>query len=182
MGLYTTHHLTRIPDGCLSHYLYHTVTMMSVAHGVHDINKKVGLRIIAKITRQEMCTWLKLCYVLMWSTKARYYSCPSGLLQCRRSNVAVAVTKLAYPDCKVHGANMGPIWGRQDPGGPHVGPMNFAIWVYSEAIGGHRYLLGLAQVMACRLRALTWTIIDILIVSPVTLSERFIIRTHEETN
>ena len=32
------------------------------------------------------------------------------------------------PDGKVHGANMGPIWGRQDPGGPHVGPMNFAIW------------------------------------------------------
>ena len=24
---------------------------------------------------------------------------------------------------------MGPIWGRQEPGGPHVGPMNFAIWV-----------------------------------------------------
>ena len=34
-----------------------------------------------------------------------------------------------YPDSKVHGANMGPIWGRQDPGGPHVGPINFAIWV-----------------------------------------------------
>ena len=34
------------------------------------------------------------------------------------------------PDSKVHGANMGPIWGRQDPGGPHVGPMNVAIWVY----------------------------------------------------
>ena len=32
------------------------------------------------------------------------------------------------PDSRVHGANMGPIWGRQDPGGPHVGPMNFAIW------------------------------------------------------
>ena len=32
------------------------------------------------------------------------------------------------PDSKVHGANMGPIWGRQDPGGPRVGPMNFAIW------------------------------------------------------
>ena len=32
------------------------------------------------------------------------------------------------PDSKVHGADMGPIWGRQDPGGPHVGPMNFAIW------------------------------------------------------
>ena len=24
---------------------------------------------------------------------------------------------------------MGPIWGRQDPGGPHVGPMNLAVWV-----------------------------------------------------
>ena len=33
------------------------------------------------------------------------------------------------PESKVHGANMGSIWGRQDPGGPHVGPMNFAIWV-----------------------------------------------------
>ena len=31
------------------------------------------------------------------------------------------------PDSKVHGANMGPIWGRQDPGGPHVGPINFVI-------------------------------------------------------
>ena len=25
---------------------------------------------------------------------------------------------LPIPDSKVHGANMGPIWGRQDPGGP----------------------------------------------------------------
>ena len=39
------------------------------------------------------------------------------LLECRQA-----------PDSKVYGANMGPIWGRQDPGGPHVGPMNNAIW------------------------------------------------------
>ena len=32
------------------------------------------------------------------------------------------------PDSKVRGVNMGPIWSRQDPGGPHVGPMYFAIW------------------------------------------------------
>ena len=43
------------------------------------------------------------------------------------------------PDSKVHGANMGPIWGRQDPGephepcrqdpgGPHVDPLDLAIW------------------------------------------------------
>ena len=34
-----------------------------------------------------------------------------------------------FPNSKIHGAIMGPIWGRQEPGGPHVGPMNFAIWV-----------------------------------------------------
>ena len=29
---------------------------------------------------------------------------------------------------RVQGVNMGPIWGRQDLGGPHAGPMNFVIW------------------------------------------------------
>ena len=29
---------------------------------------------------------------------------------------------------------MGPIWGREDPGGPRVGPMNIAIWEVCEAI------------------------------------------------
>ena len=32
------------------------------------------------------------------------------------------------PDSKVHRATKGPIWGRQDPGGPHVGQMNLDIW------------------------------------------------------
>ena len=31
------------------------------------------------------------------------------------------------PDSNVLGADMGLIWGRQDPGELHVGPMNFAI-------------------------------------------------------
>ena len=41
----------------------------------------------------------------------------------------IAHVSCVFPDSKVHGANMGPIWGRQDPGGPHVSPMNFAIWI-----------------------------------------------------
>ena len=32
-------------------------------------------------------------------------------------------------DSKAHGAKMGRIWGRQDPAGPHVGPMNLPILV-----------------------------------------------------
>ena len=42
-----------------------------------------------------------------------------------------------FPDGKVRGANMGPIWGREDPDGPHVGPMNFAIWVATDSC--HRF-------------------------------------------
>ena len=34
----------------------------------------------------------------------------------------------AIHDSKVHGASVGLIWGWQDPGGSHIGPMNFAIW------------------------------------------------------
>ena len=37
-------------------------------------------------------------------------------------------TRHHIPDSKVHGANMGPTWGQQDPDGPHVGNMNLAIW------------------------------------------------------
>ena len=38
------------------------------------------------------------------------------------------------PDSKVHGANLGPIWSRQDPVGPHVGPMNY---LGRQEDGGH---------------------------------------------
>ena len=37
------------------------------------------------------------------------------------------VLRKDIPDSKVHEANMGPIWGQRDPGGPHVGPMNL-LW------------------------------------------------------
>ena len=42
-----------------------------------------------------------------------------------------------YPDSKVHWANMGPTWGRQDPGGPHVGHVNLAIWVVFISCSPH---------------------------------------------
>ena len=35
-----------------------------------------------------------------------------------------------FTDNKVHGANLGPTCDRQGPSGPHVGPMNLAIWVH----------------------------------------------------
>ena len=39
------------------------------------------------------------------------------------------VTTDDLPDSKVHVAHMGPTWALLAPGGPHVGPMNLAIWV-----------------------------------------------------
>ena len=55
-----------------------------------------------------MCPWWQGCIETSW--------------------LIILVNKLNNSDSKVHGANMGPIWDRQDPGGPHVGPMDFAIW------------------------------------------------------
>ena len=56
----------------------------------------------------------------------------------KRTRLSNKNTVLRFPDSKVRGANMGPIWGRQDPGGPHVGPMNFAIWVIASK--NHKHL------------------------------------------
>ena len=49
--------------------------------------------------------WVKWCEILWW-----WWS---------------IVLLINIPDSKAHGANMGPTWGLQDPGVPHVGPMNF---------------------------------------------------------
>ena len=43
-------------------------------------------------------------------------------------------------DSKVHGANMGPTWGRQDPGGSPVGPMNLAILEYTFLLHKQKYI------------------------------------------
>ena len=51
------------------------------------------------------------------------------------------------PDSRAHGANIGPIWGRQDPGGPYVGPINFAIWDCSLEGGALFFLAKYASVM-----------------------------------
>ena len=73
--------------------------------------------IISKIlTKQPIsCLWALFCEFIIWPMP---YAC-----------LYHAACKTMFPDSKVHGANMGPTWGRQALGGPHVGPMNFAIWV-----------------------------------------------------
>ena len=56
------------------------------------------------------------------------------------------------PDSKVHGANMGPTWGQQDPGGSHVGHMNLAIRGGMKALvlTWDFFNLWLSKVLACQ--------------------------------
>ena len=44
------------------------------------------------------------------------------------NNIRYATTKTGIPDSNAHGANMGPTWSRQVPGGTHVGHMKIVIW------------------------------------------------------
>ena len=56
---------------------------------------------------------------VLWSQIIPHFNCTWDIL------IRVVNDSL---DIKVHGVNMGPTWGRQDPGGPHVGHRNLAIW------------------------------------------------------
>ena len=77
-------------------------------------------QILSVINYARFVKWEILCSDQKWMYNRKY-----------QHQDLFSISRLAryYPDSKVHGANKGPIWGRQDPGGPHVCPMNFAIWV-----------------------------------------------------
>ena len=64
--------------------------------------------------------YIYICMELFQSCVELLFINPAPLSRCDQK----------YPDRKVHGANMGPIWGRKDPDGPNVCPMNLAIWVW----------------------------------------------------
>ena len=49
--------------------------------------------------------------------------------QSTQHNTAALWSLWTDHDNKVYGADMRPTWGRQDPGWPHVGLMDPAIWV-----------------------------------------------------
>ena len=46
----------------------------------------------------------------------------------QNSNAVCNLIMESIPDSKLHGANMGPTWVLSAPDGPHVGPINLAIW------------------------------------------------------
>ena len=96
---------------------------MSHIELAHCIDRRNLVRNTINSVLSQSITWWK------YSSNCRnpelaYGVCPGAMSQ--RSLMIIQ----CCPDSKVHGANMGPIWGRQDPGGLHFGPMNVAIWVH----------------------------------------------------
>ena len=65
--------------------------------------------------------------------RPRQNAIPGSLLPAGGGRAKRGSRRKDLPDSKVHGANMGPIWGWQDSGVPHVGPMNFATWAAAQA-------------------------------------------------
>ena len=53
---------------------------------------------------------------------------------CSSDNLGAYIKTHGFPDSMVHVTNMGPTWVLPAPGGPHVGPMNFAIMVNFDQI------------------------------------------------
>ena len=92
----------------------------------------ISMRNIFSETGPWLCIWQSIYnanidYYLKLHNSSRKELETEANARSKLSNDAMLLD--CYPDSKVHGANMGPAWGRQDPGGPHVGPMNLAIWV-----------------------------------------------------
>ena len=75
----------------------------SLCNTVIKLGPCIGWILIIKIRR----SWYRLIFIM-------------GILQ-RLDGI--------FHDSKVHRANMGPTWALSSPSGPHVGPMNLAIWV-----------------------------------------------------
>ena len=83
------------------------------------------------LSQKHICDILSLCRIrwasLIFTSKCLTL-CDMMLFTFNRIEFACTTATDKTPDRKVHGANMGPIWGRQGPSGPHFGSMNLAIW------------------------------------------------------
>ena len=73
------------------------------------------------------CAYNKWKFYLghLYLLKHKFGACCFNYLVRLLNYIRASSTKLFH---LTYRANMGPIWGRQDPGGPHVGPKNLPIW------------------------------------------------------
>ena len=125
-----------IGKGSSNEGILHATTHPCCSSQIHDltVNKSRSVTRCPEIelTPHHLYIYIQTWYAFISNTGDRRHLCEFSMV-CGESNWLhwhSLLQNLTYPDSKVHGAYMGPIWGRQDPGGPHVGPMSFAIWVH----------------------------------------------------
>ena len=107
---------------CIQHKCFWHVVIQGIddAHGTNPYNYVISLENNNK--HPMVSLWRRCMWCLFW------VHCVICMLF---SHFNAACSIVLYPDSKVHGANMGPIWGRQDPDWLHIGPMKIAIWIYT---------------------------------------------------
>ena len=77
------------------------------------------------------------CVVMVWRVWYKYIHNESAVVRIQVSSIfcyggCMSTLGVQNPDSKIYGAITGPIWGRHDPGGPRVGPINFATLEVSQ--------------------------------------------------
>ena len=110
----------------LHHSPLHQMCKMHIFNQQFDLSRGLHnnlLRIFTCNISMKMTQIVKTLQSMLIYFNRHIYECQryyyrSGPLTSWKSN----------PDNKVHGANMGPTWVLSAPDGPHVGPMNLAIW------------------------------------------------------
>ena len=112
------------------------------------VRRSEGERYIDACVRQTDGHVMPSIIVCLGPHKQQFYMVTNYVQYLHRINWGYI--QIYRPDSKVLGTNVGPIWGRQDPGGPHVGPMNFAIWEDALLFANHLYpwIIGTCCVMA----------------------------------
>ena len=105
------------PEGSVKRKVFSCVVVLlylSVVYASCDDNWRRGLR-----HNQESTSW---CHI----------DSRASVQECRWFDYEIyeygQVFEHMAPGSKVHLANIWTIWDRQDPGSPHVGPMNHVIW------------------------------------------------------
>ena len=103
-------------------YVYKT--LIEVVHTNAKQSRTCALMatVICGVTVVNISSWVHF-YLWRW-----YIGRNSLWMNYTTSYIQAKFSQTYATESKVHVANMGPIWGRQVPGGPHVGHMNLAIW------------------------------------------------------
>ena len=114
---------------------YKAVNFLQNPHQTHPIRASYGMPFLrlnsySYSTSFTAAIHAASCYIWQsYNSTSEVTTKPLIIGSCACPSVPISTSQFwdhrhGNPDSKVHGTHMGPTWGRQDPGRPHVGPMN----------------------------------------------------------